>query len=83
MFKPVARTKTECIEDICGAVTVTDGGSETCTDDPHHGPGEKYEEAGGDEYKDESKKHHDMKGKKIIRMMTKTRMRMDKTITKL
>lgn len=64
MFKFVTRTKAECIEDICGIVNVTDGGSETCTEDPHHGLGEKYEEGGDDKDEDEDKKRQDKKDKK-------------------
>lgn len=59
----MTRTCTECVQDICGTVTVTEGSSETCTDDHHHGPGEKCNE-GGDDYDDgyDEKKHYHGKG---------------------
>ncbi|KAL9542977.1 hypothetical protein MBANPS3_008341 [Mucor bainieri] len=76
LIKPVTRTKTECIADICGTTTVTGGAEETCTDESHHGhhhghhhgPGEKCEEEGEDEHEeeeeDEDKKHYHKDGKK-------------------
>ncbi|KAL7314271.1 hypothetical protein PS15m_005866 [Mucor circinelloides] len=71
-IKPVTRTRTECIGDIGGTATATEGGSETCNDDHHHGhhhdhhhghhhgPGEKCEEGEDDQ---EDKKHYHKEGK--------------------